>query len=83
MGLGESPFPPAKLWAPSFLTNGQRLIVSAYLSSEVALRRIFGFLTVPRGLWAKTVGYPMSVAHKSDGGTRIISNLSANGKLLR
>ena len=83
MGLGNGPFPPPKLWAPSFLTNEERSIVSAYLGSEVALKRIFGpFLTVPRGLWARTVGYPMSIAPKSDGGTRIISNLSANGKLL-
>ena len=83
MGLGDGPFPPPKLWAPSFLTDEERTIVSAYLDSEVALKRIFGpFLTVPRGLWARTVGYPMSIAPKSDGGTRIISNLSANGKLL-
>ena len=83
MGMGAGPYPPPKLWAASFLTNDQRLVITAHLADEVSEGRIVGpFLTVPRGLWAKSWCHPMSIAFKHDGSPRIISNMSADGKLL-
>ena len=80
---GDPPL-PEKSWGPLFLSNEEREIVNIYLDKEIALGRIYGpYVFPPRGaFWAGRVVYPMSVAPKKDGGHRIISNLSAGGKLL-
>ena len=85
MGLiPNGPVPPAKLWASSFVSPADRIVINAYLLAEIAARRIFGpFLVPPRGVfWGNSVVYPMSLTFKKDGRPRIISNLSAGGKLL-
>ena len=58
MGLiPNGPAPPAKLWASSFVSPSDRIVINAYLLAEIAARRIFGpFLHPPRGtFWANAV----------------------------
>ena len=85
MGLvPNGPTPPTKLWAHSFVSASDRVVINTYLAAEIVAGRIFGPFTLPpRGVfWGNSVVYPMSLTFKKDGRPRIISNLSAGGKLL-
>ena len=85
MGLNPAgPFPPEKLWAHSFVTPEERVVINGYFLTEKEERRIFGpYPYPPRGIfWPDPVVYPMFLTFKKDGRPRIISNLSANGMLL-
>ena len=85
MGLvPNGPTPPTKLWAHSFVSAPDRVVINTYLAAEIDARRIFGPFTLPpRGaFWGNSVVYPMSLTFRKDGRPRIISNLSSGGKLL-
>ena len=77
MGLNpDGPFPPAKLWVQSTVSQADRATVNEYLDAEITANRMFGPFSVPRGLWKDSVTYPMSITLKKDLSPRIISNLS-------
>ena len=76
--LGVVQPPPGRAWAQSFMNDEARERVTAHFESETNIGRMIGpFTTPPSGRhWGMAVSFPVSQVEKSDGGHRMIFNMS-------